>query len=87
LGGYSAAPWIGEIDVPTSVLLHTRDQLVPQARQAELAAAIPGAVTHFVDADHYAVVRDPDAFVRALVGGVQHAASTSASAQLVRKAS
>jgi 3-oxoadipate enol-lactonase len=86
LGGYSAAPWIGEIDVPTSVLVHTRDQLVPPPRQAELAAAIPGAVRHVVDADHFAVVRDPDAFVRALVPAVHHAASAPAATERVRDA-
>jgi 3-oxoadipate enol-lactonase len=50
LGGYTAEPWICDIDVPTSVLVHTRDELVPPRRQLELASVVPGAVAHFVDA-------------------------------------
>jgi 3-oxoadipate enol-lactonase len=67
LGGYTAEPWIGDIDVPTSVLVHTRDELVQPRRQLELASVVPGAVAHFVDADHRAVVRDRELFGRALV--------------------
>jgi len=72
-----------EIDVPTSVLVHTHDQLVPPRRQFELASAIPGASVHFVDADHFAVVRDPQRFVPALIGATHdvtlaHARETAA---------
>jgi pimeloyl-ACP methyl ester carboxylesterase len=70
LGKYKAEHWVKEIDVPTSVLVHTRDQLVPPRRQFELASAIPGARVHFVDVDHFAVIRDPQPFVRALVGAI-----------------
>ena len=70
LGRYRVEGWIREIDVPTSALVHTRDQLVPPRRQFELATAIPGARVHFVDADHFAVVRDTQPFVRALVGAI-----------------
>jgi 3-oxoadipate enol-lactonase len=67
LGRYTAEPWIGDIDVPTSVLVHTRDELVPPRRQLEHASVVPGAVAHFVDADHRALVRDRELFGRALV--------------------
>lgn len=67
LGRFSSVPWIGQVDVPTAVVVTTSDVLVPPARQFALAAAIPGASVHEVDADHGAPVGDPVAFVPALV--------------------
>jgi 3-oxoadipate enol-lactonase len=86
LGRYSAGDWIGEIDVPTSVLVHTRDQVVPPGRQVELAAAVPHAVTHYVDGDHFAVVRAPGGFVRRLVAAIEDVIDAPARA-LSRRAS
>jgi 3-oxoadipate enol-lactonase len=71
LGKYSVQEWIGEIDVPTSVVVHARDQVVPPRRQLELASAVPGATTHVVDADHFAVIRDRERFVNTLVRAVR----------------
>lgn len=87
LGSYTADDWIDEIDVPTAVLVHTRDQLVPPARQAELASAISGAVAHFVDADHFAVVRAPRPFARALVRAIREVTLSPATANLAAHAS
>jgi pimeloyl-ACP methyl ester carboxylesterase len=70
LGRYSADHWIGDVDVPTSVVVHRRDHVVPPVRQTQLASAVRGATTHVVDADHFAVVREPQRFVRALVAAV-----------------
>jgi 3-oxoadipate enol-lactonase len=67
LGGYRSHGWIDQVDVATSVLVHMRDQLVPPRRQLALAHAIPGADVHTVDADHFAPVRNPEAFVPTLV--------------------
>ena len=66
LRAFDAAPWIRAIDVPTAVVVTTRDQLVPPSRQQELAAEIPGARVWTVDGDHAACVSDPEAFVPAL---------------------
>jgi pimeloyl-ACP methyl ester carboxylesterase len=52
IGQFNSAPWIGEVDVPTAVIVTTRDQLVPPHRQRKLANAIPGATVHEVDGDH-----------------------------------
>jgi 3-oxoadipate enol-lactonase len=70
LGNYSGTHWIREIDVPTSVVVHTRDQLVPPRRQFDLASTIPDAAIHLVEADHFAVVRDAAPFVRALMDAI-----------------
>ena len=74
LGKYAAGDWMGEIDVPTSVVIHTRDQVVPPRRQFELASAVPGASARFVGADHFAVVREPQRFVRTLVDAINDVA-------------
>jgi pimeloyl-ACP methyl ester carboxylesterase len=52
LGRFSSHEWIGQVDVPTAVVLTTRDQAVPPHRQQKLADAIPGATVHPVDGDH-----------------------------------
>ncbi|MCU1427773.1 MAG: catD 6 [Actinomycetia bacterium] len=86
LGRYKATPWISDIDVPTSVLVHRRDRLVPPARQMELASAIPGSVTRDVDGDHLAVVRNPQRFVRTLIAGIDDVISAHASPFDMRQA-
>ncbi|MCU1427550.1 MAG: putative hydrolase [Actinomycetia bacterium] len=67
VGRFSSRDWIGDIDVPTSVVLHTRDQLVPVRRQWKLAQAIPGAAVYVVEGDHFVVARDPKRFVPVLL--------------------
>jgi 3-oxoadipate enol-lactonase len=52
LGRFSSHNWIGQVDVPTAIVLTTRDQAVPPHRQQKLAEAIPGATVHPVDGDH-----------------------------------
>jgi 3-oxoadipate enol-lactonase len=64
LADFSSAGWIGGVDVPTAVVVTTRDVLVPPERQIALARAIPGATVHHVDADHGAfLAADPFAAV------------------------
>lgn len=43
LGEFDSRSWLGEIDVPTSVLVSTRDKVVEPARQELLVNGIPGA--------------------------------------------
>ena len=49
---FTSHSWIGEVDVPTAVVVTTRDRIVPASRQMKLARAIPGASVHEIDADH-----------------------------------
>jgi 3-oxoadipate enol-lactonase len=67
LGRYTSRDWIGDVDVPTSVIVTTEDQLVPVRRQLKLARSIDGVVATFVNGDHYTVGTVPDAFVPVLV--------------------
>jgi 3-oxoadipate enol-lactonase len=67
LSGFSSHDWIGGIDVPTAVIVTTRDELVPPQRQRKLAASIPGAEIFEVEGDHAACVARADRFVPALI--------------------
>jgi len=79
IGAFSSHAWIGEVDVPTSVVLTEADRVVPPARQAKLAAAIPEAVVHRTPIDHGGCVVDPGAFVPTLVAAARDAAGRSVS--------
>jgi len=57
---FSSHDWIGDVDVPTAVIVTTRDDLVPPARQYKLAASIPSARIFEVEGDHNACVSSPD---------------------------
>ena len=48
---YDAQPWVGELGLPTAMLITTRDRLVRPAKQRELAEAL-GAHVIETDADH-----------------------------------
>ena len=41
---FTSHGWIGEVDVPTAVVVTTRDRIVPVSRQMKLARAIPGRI-------------------------------------------
>ena len=54
IGRYNAESWVGEIDVPTAVVLTTHDRAVPPIWQLRLARAIPGATLHPLAEGHIA---------------------------------
>jgi pimeloyl-ACP methyl ester carboxylesterase len=58
LGRFSSASWIGGVDVPTAVVVTTRDKAIPPRRQRALAAAIPGAAVLEAPGGHASVVTD-----------------------------
>jgi 3-oxoadipate enol-lactonase len=67
IGRFDSGPWIRRVDVPTSVIVATRDRFIPTRRQRRLAAAIPGAMVYDVDGNHAAIVLGADDFVPAVV--------------------
>lgn len=67
IGSFSSRDWIDGVDVPVAVIATAQDQLVPLRRQLKLADHIPSAVLHPVDGDHFAVTRQANAFVEALL--------------------
>ncbi|MCU0268105.1 MAG: alpha/beta hydrolase [Acidimicrobiales bacterium] len=54
IGHYNASRWIGKVDVPTAVVVTTRDRAVTPAQQAKMAFAIPGASIHRCEDGHTA---------------------------------
>ncbi|MEY2448706.1 MAG: hypothetical protein QOH79_2182 [Acidimicrobiaceae bacterium] len=66
IGRFSSHEWIGEVDVPTAVIVTEQDRLVPPHRQRRLAESIPGARIISVQGDHGVCVANPRAFVPAL---------------------
>ena len=75
IGRFRSSPWLGEVDVPTAVVLTKRDQLVSPARQRRLAESIPGATVHEVNADHAACVTAARLFVPALLAACDSVAA------------
>ena len=63
---FTSHDWIGQVDVPTAVIVTTQDQVVSPGRQHRLAEAIPGATTYEVDADHMAFLQPADVFATTL---------------------
>jgi pimeloyl-ACP methyl ester carboxylesterase len=80
VSAFSAHDWIGEVSVPTSVVVTTLDDLVPASRQQKLAASIPGAQAFEVAAGHDACVTSPD-FVPKLLEACRSVARRVATAE------
>lgn len=58
LGKFDATGWIGDITVPTGVLVTSSDKAVPTARQLQLAESIPGAIMRYTPGGHTSLVFD-----------------------------
>jgi 3-oxoadipate enol-lactonase len=63
---FTSHEWIGEIDVPTAVIVTTRDQAVSPTRQYRLAQAIPAVMTYEFDGDHLACIQAPASYAKLL---------------------
>lgn len=57
IGTYDASRWIGDVDVPTAVLVTTEDRAVAPTEQARLALRIPTATLHKLRDGHVACAR------------------------------
>lgn len=67
IGRYNAAKWIGDVDVPTTVLITTKDRAIEPSQQAKMALSIPEASIRRVEDGHVACM-NPD-FVEPLLEG------------------
>jgi pimeloyl-ACP methyl ester carboxylesterase len=72
LGTFSARDWLGDIDVPTSVVVTQQDQVVPVRRQLHLAQSIPTARVHHIDGEHDVAVAGADRFADTLITAIGH---------------
>lgn len=64
---FDSRRWVGDIDVPTSVLVLDGDEVVPTPTQDDLAARIPDVRVWRIEGGHDACVRHPRRFAAALV--------------------
>ena len=64
---FSSNSWIGQVSVPTAVLVTTRDRGRAGQPPAEAGPAIPGATVHEVAADHAACATRPEVFNQVLL--------------------
>lgn len=67
VASYDAREWINMIDVPTAVVLSTRDETVPPHRQRHLAESIADAEVFEVNGRHDMCATRPERFSDALV--------------------
>ena len=63
LGRHHSTPWLSQIDVPTAVVVTTRDRVLAPERQRAIAARIPGATVHEAECGHAGCVLQADTFV------------------------
>ena len=75
IGQFSSHNWIGDVDVPTAVVVTTKDRFIPTSRQLRLAESIPGATTHLCHANHAACVLAASRFAPALDAAVESVTS------------
>lgn len=76
LGTYSSRRWISQVDVPTAVLVTTRDRGIHPLVQLQLALAIPHATIHRIEGGHTVCARP--SFAGPLVTAVRDVASALA---------
>jgi 3-oxoadipate enol-lactonase len=67
LGQFNSAEWIGDVDVPTSIVLTLRDKAIRTSRQRSLADAITHASVFEVDGGHASLVTKADVFAEVMV--------------------
>jgi 3-oxoadipate enol-lactonase len=79
LGRFDSRGWIGEVDVPTAVVVTTLDTSVSPNRQRRLAQRIPGAATFDVEGTHRACVDEARVFVPALMAACESVSGREAS--------
>jgi 3-oxoadipate enol-lactonase len=63
---FSSHDWIGQVDVPTAVIITRHDRVVSPARQRRLAAAVPEALVYDIDGEHDVFLTAPGRFAAAL---------------------
>jgi 3-oxoadipate enol-lactonase len=72
LGKFDSRQWLGDIDVPTSVILTMRDEVVPLRRQLELVDMIPAARAWRIDGGHDSIIANSNRFGPALIEACTH---------------
>lgn len=83
VGNFSSDAWIGDLRVPTAVVVTAKDKAIPAERQHQLAARIPGAVVYEAPGGHASVVLDAQTWVPVFLDAVQDIAARRRAAAAV----
>jgi 3-oxoadipate enol-lactonase len=78
IGRFDSSAWVRRVDVPTSVIVMTRDRFIPTRRQRRLAASIPGSMVYDVEGNHAGLVLGATEFVPVLVSACRSVTRRSA---------
>ena len=70
LGRFNSAGWIGEVDVPTAVVVTAKDHTIPERRQRRLAAEIHGAEVRTAPGGHASLFLDAARWVPVFIEAV-----------------
>lgn len=70
IGRFDSTSWLHTLQLPTAVVVTTRDRFIAPEHQRTLARRIPDSATYEVDAGHAACVLAADRFVPALLAAV-----------------
>ena len=70
LGRHHSTPWLHQIDIPTAVVVTSRDKVLSPDRQRAIAATIPGATVHVAECGHAGCVLDSKVFLPAFLEAV-----------------
>lgn len=70
LGRHHSTPWLRDIDIPTAVVVTTKDKVLAPERQRQIAATIPGTTVHEAPCGHAGCVLDARAFLPAFLEAV-----------------
>ena len=78
---FDSRSWLAEIEAPVSVIVPTKDQLVPPSYQRALAENIPGARLFEVEGDHVVVGAHPQRYLPVLLEALADVARRAAAGQ------
>ena len=67
IGSFNSLKWLSEVDVPTSVVITTQDQVIPPERQQRLLDLLRDVDVHLVDGGHNAIYAEQRTYVPKLV--------------------
>lgn len=86
LGRFHSTPWLGHVDVPTAVVVTTRDHVLPPSRQFKVASLIPNATVHEAACGHAGCVLQAEAFVPPFLQAVNTTAARVRDRQVLARA-
>jgi pimeloyl-ACP methyl ester carboxylesterase len=82
IAAFDSRSWIGELDLPTAVVVTGRDRVIPPPRQRQLAARIRGALVYESDGGHASCVLGAERFTPALVAACASVTARAAARSL-----